>query len=153
MKVQYILLVSVVSFAIALLQPCKCMAQSVKLTPQAAEWTKKNPDKKLAKFTFPGQKEPFIFEGDYYHEGVDLTAMAVTEIQRDHVFAKAEAWVAESNKNPDHPFVRIAGIEYIGPKEGRAWEDKGEKRDALGISRGRYHKFGGIGRAYILVYP
>ena len=147
-------LVAMSGVAVVLLSaPALTSAQSVRLTPQAEEWQKKNPNKKLVKFTLPDQKEPYVYEGDYYHRGVDLKAEQVTVIQRDHVFEKAQTWVAEWNRNPDNPFIRIAGIEYLGPKAGKSWEDKGEKKDSLGISRGRYHKFGGIGRANILVYP
>lgn len=127
-------------------------AQTVRHTKQAAEWTKKNPDKKLVKFVLPDKKEAYVFEGDYHHEGVSLTSQQVIDIQADQVMEKAEKWVAEWNKNPDNPIIRLAGIEYIGHKQG-SWEDKGEKKDSFGISRGRYHKFGGTGRANILIYP
>ena len=123
-------------------------AQTTRLTPQAEEWQKKNPDRKVAKFTIPGQKDTFVYEGGYEHEGVDLEAQQVTNIQKDQVYDKAEKWVAEWNKNPDNQFIRFAGIEYLGGKEGKTWEDKGKKNGCR-----RYHKFGGIGRASILIYP
>jgi hypothetical protein len=118
-----------------------------KLTPQAQAWLKADRDRKLIQWTVPGQKKSYVFEGDFYHKGVDLTAAEVLNIQADHVYGDALQWSQEWNGNPENPYVRFAGIKYIGPVEGKWWEDKGKKSDGR-----RYHKFGGVGQAYILTF-
>lgn len=97
-----------------------------------------------------GESSPYNFEGDFNHEGVDLTAGEVLSIQADQVFEDAKNWAARWNEDHPEDLFFFAGIDYLGPKEGHWWEKKGEKIGPFGESRGRYHKFGGIGIAHIL---
>lgn len=92
----------------------------------------------------------YVFVGDFYNKGVDLTAANVLSIQADHVFADAKKWAGEWNEEHPEDLLFFAGIDYLGPVDGKWWEKKGEKFDDFGISRGRYHKFGGLGEAHIL---
>lgn len=118
-----------------------------RLTEQAKQWLEKNPGRQLSKWFLPNENGPFIFKGDFYHKGVNLGADQVLNIQADHIFNDAQNWSNQWNQNPDNPFVRFAGIEYLGPVDGEWWEDKGKRWD-----RSRYHKFGGNGQAYILSF-
>lgn len=119
-----------------------------RLTPKEQELV--NSGRQLTPWNAPGQAGPFNFEGDFYHEGVDLSAGEVLNIMADQVFEDAKRWAATWNEQHPEDLLFLAGIDFQGPSGGRWWEDKGERRGPLGDSRGRYHKFGGIGTAYIL---
>ena len=124
------------------------------LMPAAQAWQKANPGKKLVRVELPGHSGPFIYEGRFAHGGVNLTAAQVYQIMADQVRSDAQKWVTTFNEDPNSTAsIKLAGIEYIGPKEGAWSERKGERRDRFGLSKGRYHDFDGVGRAYLLTYP
>lgn len=119
-----------------------------RLTPKGQELV--NAGRQLAPWSPRGQDSPFNFEGDFNHEGVDLSAGEVLSIMADQVFDDAKRWAAKWNEDHPEDLLFLAGTEFQGPSPGRWWEDKSERRGPLGDSRGRYHKFGGIGTALIL---
>ena len=117
------------------------------LTDRAREWQQNNPGRHLVHW------EDFVFKGDFYHKGVDLSAAEVQSIMAQQVFGDAEQWARNWNSDPDNDMFRFAGIEFIGPVDGEWWEDKGKNPNPPRGNGQRYHKFGGNGSAHILTYP
>lgn len=142
------------SFVAILAAFASSAAAQTKLTPKAQEWLQANPGKQLAKVELPGQSGPYVYEGGFGHDGVDLEANEVLDIQASQVLEAAKAWVKQYNEDPNNTTsIKLAGIEYLGPTPGKWWEKKGKKPGAPGEAGRRYHKFGGQGRANLLTYP
>lgn len=118
-----------------------------RLTPKGQELV--NAGQELVTWSAPSQGVPFNFEGDFYHSGVDLTANEVLSIMANQVFDDAKAWAAAWNEQHPGDLFFFAGIDFQGPSQGW-WEDKGVRKGPFGDVKGRYHKFGGKGTAYIL---
>jgi hypothetical protein len=125
-----------------------CTMAERRLTPKGQELV--SAGRQLKPWSAPGQASPYGFEGDFNHEGVDLSAGEVLSIMADQVFEDAKRWAATWNEQHPEDLFFFAGIEFQGPITGRWWEDKGERKGPLGESRGRYPKFGGIGHAILL---
>ena len=121
-----------------------------RLTDAGKKWEQQ--EGKFVPWKFPDSDEAYVFEGDFYHHGVDLTADEVLNIMADQVFDDARRWAAALHEDPSSPDLKFAGIDFIGPVDGKWWEDKGTKPGTPFEGSKRYHKFGGAGAAHILTF-
>lgn len=117
----------------------------LKLTDQTLEWVKQDKENRLLAVWKDNDKH-YVFEGDYYQEGAHYTGPEAQQIKTNQVFEKAKEWVRKHNEDPNNfdKMIKFGGIGYIGEAAG-SWDDP-HKHD----NNVNHHKFGGVGRAYIL---
>lgn len=123
----------------------------VNVPDDVMKWAKADPETRVLRALQISGK-PYIFEAPYGHKGVNLNSDEIANIVAGQMREHAAKWVADYNKDPNNfDLIKFGGVGYIGPKEGTHQESQGEDKGPLGDSRGRWHRMGGTGKAYILV--